>query len=292
MSQKQDRFNKRRLRSSYISVIVSMTLVLFLIGLLSTVLFHSKAIANQVQENIAFTVLLKPDSKQIMVKQFQRQLKLSEHVKKTEFISKDEAVETLKEDLGEDFIKFLGFNPLTDAIDIHFQAYYTQTNSPEKIEEELLAVPIVQEVIYDKSLIKLLNDNLKKVSYTLLLLSLFFSAIAIALINSSIRLTIYSKRFLIKTMQLVGATKPFIRKPFMQKSLLHGLFASALAIICIDLLIRGGTDIIPEIHRLHNQEAKIILYTCILLLGLLIPWACTYFAVRKYLKLNTDELHY
>ncbi len=292
MSQKQDKFNKRRLRSSYISVVVSMTLVLFLIGLLSTVLFHSKAIANRVQENIAFTVLLKPESKQIMVKQFQRQLKLSEHVKKTEFISKNEAVETLKEDLGEDFIKFLGFNPLTDAIDIHFQAYYTQTNSPEKIEEELLAVPIVQEVIYDKSLIKLLNDNLKKVSYTLLLLSLFFSAIAIALINASIRLTIYSKRFLIKTMQLVGATKPFIRKPFMQKSLLHGLFASALAIICIDLLIRSGTDIMPEINRLHNLEAKITLYFCILLSGLLIPWACTYFAVRKYLKLNTDELYY
>ena len=292
MSQKQDRFNKRRLRSSYISVVVSMTLVLFLMGLLSTVLFHSKAIANQVQENIAFTVLLKPDSKQIMVKQFQRQLKLSEHVKNIEFISKNEAVETLKEDLGEDFIKFLGFNPLSDAIDIHFQAYYTQTNSPEKIEEELLIVPIVQEVIYDKSLIKLLNENLKKVSYILLLLSLFFSAIAIALINSSIRLTIYSKRFLIKTMQLVGATKRFIRKPFMQKSLLHGLFASALAIICIDLLMRSGTDIMPEIHRLHNQEAKIILYTCILLLGLLISWACTYFAVRRYLKLNTDELHY
>ena len=292
MSQKQDRFNKRRLRSSYISVVVSMTLVLFLMGLLSTVLFHSKAIANQVQENIAFTVLLKPDSKQIMIKQFQRQLKLSEYVKYTEFISKNEAVETLKKDLGEDFIKFLGFNPLTDAIDINFQAYYTQINSPEKIEEELLAVPIVQEVIYDKSLIKLLNDNLKKVSYTLLLLSLFFSAIAIALINSSIRLTIYSKRFLIKTMQLVGATKRFIRKPFMQKSLLHGLFASALAIICIDLLIRSGTDIMPEIHRLHNKEAKIILYSCILLLGLFIPWACTYFAVRKYLKLNTDELYY
>ena len=292
MSQKQDRFNKRRLRSSYISVVVSMTLVLFLMGLLSTVLFHSKAIANQVQENIAFTVLLKPDSKQIMVKQFQRQLKLSEHVKNIEFISKNEAVETLKEDLGEDFIKFLGFNPLKDAIDIHFQAYYTQTNNPEKIEEELLAVPIVQEVIYDKSLITLLNDNLKKVSYTLLLLSLFFSTIAIALINSSIRLTIYSKRFLIKTMQLVGATKPFIRRPFMQKSLLHGLLASALSIIFIDLLIRSGTDIMPEINRLHNLEAKITLYSCILLSGLLIPWACTYFAVRKYLKLNTDELYY
>jgi len=292
MSQKQDRFNKRRLRSSYISVVVSMTLVLFLMGLLSTVLYHSKAIADQVQENIAFTVLLKPDAKQVMVKQFQRQLELSEHVKATEFISKDEAAKDLENDLGEDFINFLGFNPLTDAIDIHFQAYYTQTNSPENIEKELLAVPVVQEVVYDKSLIKLLNDNLQKVSYTLLALSLVFSLIAIALINSSIRLTIYSKRFLIKTMQLVGATKTFIRKPFIKKSLQHGLLASVLAIICLDLLIRYGVDLLPEIQRLHKPEAQIALYSGILCLGFLIPWGCTYFAVRKYLKLTTDELHY
>jgi cell division transport system permease protein len=133
MSQKQDKFNKRRLKSSYLSVIISMTLVLFLIGLLSTVLYHSKSIANKVQENIAFTVLLKPEAKQVAVKQFQRQLELSDHVKKTEFISKIEAAEKLQEDLGEDFIDFLGFNPLTDAIDIYFQAYYTQTNEAESI---------------------------------------------------------------------------------------------------------------------------------------------------------------
>lgn len=292
MSQKHDKFNKRRLRSSYISVIVSMTLVLFLIGLLSTVLYHSKSIANQVQENIAFTVLLKPEAKQVMVKQFQRQLELSEHVKSTEFISKIEAAETLQNDLGEEFVAFLGFNPLTDAIDIHFQAYYTQTNSPESIEEELLSIPVVQEVVYDKSLIKLLNDNLQKVSYILLILSLLFSLIAIALINSSIRLTIYSKRFLIKTMQLVGATKKFIRKPFIWKSIQHGLLASLLAVFFLDLLIRYGVDLLPEIQRLHNTKAQLVLYSNIICLGLVIPWGCTYFAVRKYLKLTTDELHY
>tara|TARA_B100001057_G_scaffold361234_1_gene363618 strand:- start:778 stop:1656 length:879 start_codon:yes stop_codon:yes gene_type:complete len=292
MSQKQDTFNKRRLKSSHISVVVSMTLVLFLMGLLSTVLFHSNTIANKVQENIAFTVLLKPDAKQIMVKQFHRQLKLSEHVKSTEFISKNEALETLKNDLGKDFISFLGYNPLTDAIDIHFQAYYTQTNRLETIEKELLKAPIVQDVIYDKSLIKLLNNNLEKVSLALLFLSLFFSIIAVALINSSIRLTIYSKRFLIKTMQLVGATKSFIRKPFMKKSLLHGLLASILSILCMDALIRISIDFLPEIDRLHNYETQIALYTLILCLGLFIPWVCTYFAVRKYLKLNTDELYY
>ena len=161
MIQKQDKFNKRRLRSSYLSVIISMTLVLFLIGLLSTVLYHSKSIANKVQENITFTVLLKPEAKQVAIKQFQRQLELSEHIKSTEFISKEEAASKLENDLGEDFIEFLGFNPLTDAIDVHFQAYYTQTNEAESIEAELLAVNVVQKVVYDKSLLKLLKDNLK-----------------------------------------------------------------------------------------------------------------------------------
>ena len=269
-----------------------MTLVLFLMGLLSTVLYHSKAIANQVHENIAFTVLLKPDAKQVMVKQFQRLLELSEHIKSTEFISKEEAAISLEKDLGEDFISFLGFNPLTDAIDIHFQAYYTQTNAPEHIEIELLTSPVVQKVIYDKSLIKLLNDNLQKVSYLLLTLSLFFALISIALINSSIRLTIYSKRFLIKTMQLVGATKTFIRTPFIWKSLQHGLLASLLAIIAIEILINSSAEMLPEINRLHQASARIILYSGILTVGLIIPWTCTYFAVRKYLKLTTDELHY
>ena len=292
MSSKQDQFNKGRLRSSYLSVVVSMTLVLFLIGLLGTILYHSKTIANEVQENIAFTVLLHKEAKPIAVKQFQRQLELSEHVKKTEFISKEEAIKGLERDLGENFMNFLGLNPLTDAIDIHFQAYYTQTNSLENIEKELLSVPVVKEIIYDKSLIRLINNNLEKVSYTLLLLSLIFSLIAIALINSSIRLTIYSKRFLIKTMQLVGATKKFIRKPFVRKSLQHGLIASFLAILFLHLLVKYSTHLLPEIERLHQLEDQILIYSSILCMGLFIPWLCTFFAVRKYLKLTTDELHY
>lgn len=292
MSQKQDKFNERRLRSSYISVVVSMSLVLFLIGLLSTVLFHSKSIANNVQENIAFTVLLKEDAKPSMVKQFHRQLELSEHIKSTEYISKEEAAKQLEKDLGENFIEFLGHNPLTDAIDIHFQAYYTQTNPPEQIEEELSNVSVVQEVIYDKSLILLINQNLKSVSSALLLLCFVFTLIAIALINSSIRLTIYSKRFLIKTMQLVGATKHFIRKPFIFKSLQHGFLASIVSITLIELLMMKTAEFLPEIHRLHQIEAQLVLCSSVLTMGIIIPWACTYFAVRKYLKLNTDELHY
>lgn len=292
MSDKQDKFNRSRLRSSYLSVIVSMTLVLFLLGLLSTVLYHSKSIANKVQENVAFTVLLKPDSKQVLVKQFQRQLELSEHVKSTEFISKEEAAKSLESDLGEEFTQFLGFNPLTDAIDIHFHAYYTQTKQLDEIEKELLSVAVVQEVVYDKSLINLLNQNLKKVTYSLLLLSCLFALIAIALINSSIRLTIYSKRFLIKTMQLVGATKGFIRKPFIWKSILHGIIAASITMVSIELLINYSAAVLPELQRLHNSKAQIILYSSLYIIGILIPWACTYFAVRKYLKLTTDQLHY
>ena len=162
MTSIQDRFNKRRLRSSYLSVVISMTLVLLLFGLLITSLYHSKMIANKVQENIAFTVLLKSNAKPVIVKQFQRQLELSENVLKTEFISKEEALIRLQNDLGENFIDFLGFNPLTDAIDIHFRALYTNLTPPENIEKELLSVPIVQEVIFDKSLINLLNKTYKK----------------------------------------------------------------------------------------------------------------------------------
>ncbi len=292
MRQKLDKFNKNRLRSSYISVIVSMTLVLFLLGILSTVLYHSKSLANKIQENVAFSALIKTDSKPVMVKQFQRQLELSEHIKRTKFISKEDAAKNLEKDLGEEFLQFLGFNPITDAIDIHFHAYYTKTNQLHEIEKELMAVPVVQEVIYDKSLITMINENIEKLTYALLILSLAFMIIAVALINSSIRLTIYSKRFLIKTMQLVGATKSFIRKPFIWKSILHGFIAATIAIISVEILTYYCSNFFPELQKLHTSQAKIILYSCLGISGMLIPWICTYFAVRKYLKLTTDQLHY
>ena len=292
MSFKQDIFNKRRLRSSYISVVVSMSLLLFLMGLLGSVLYHSKTLSKEIQENIAFTVLLKPEAKQIAIKQFERKLKLNENVKKTEYISRNEAAQNLKEQLGEDFIKFLGYNPLTNAIDIYFRSYYIQNKNTKDIEEELLTSPLVKEVVYDKSLIDLINKNTQKATYFLVFLCLLFNLIAIALINASIRLKIYSKRFLIKTMQLVGATKRFIQKPFILSSLKHGFFAAIIAIIGLDLIFSFGIHLLPEIEDLHNPLTKVILYIGILILGVLIPLICTYFAVRKYLKLTTDELHY
>ena len=292
MSIKQDKFNKRRLRSSYISVVVIMSLVLFLMGLLSSILYHSKTLSREIQENIAFTVLIKTDAKQIAIKQFQRKLELNDHVKKTEYISRDEAAQNLEEQLGEDFLKFLGYNPLSNAIDIYFRSYFTQNKNAKDIEKELLTSPIVKEVLYDKNLIDLINKNREKVTYFLFFLCLLFNLIAIALINASIRLRMYSKRFLIKTMQLVGATKRFIQKPFILSGLKHGFIAAIIAIIGLDSLFRYGINFIPEMVDLNNPFEKIILYSGILTLGVLIPWICTYFAVRKYLKLTTDELHY
>tara|TARA_B100000780_G_C21011915_1_gene405275 strand:- start:33 stop:821 length:789 start_codon:yes stop_codon:yes gene_type:complete len=261
-------------------------------GLLGSMLYHSKTLSKEIQENIAFTVLLKPEAKQIAIKQFQRKLKLNEHVKKIEYISKDEAAKNLEEQLGEDFIKFLGYNPLTNAIDIYFRSYYTKNKNAKDIEKELLTSPLVKEVLYDKSLIDLINKNTEKVTYFLIFLCLLFNLIAIALINASIRLRIYSKRFLIKTMQLVGATKLFIQKPFILSGLKHGFFAAIIAIIGLDLIFNFGINLLPEIEELHKPLTKVILYIGILILGVLIPWICTYFAVRKYLKLTTDELHY
>ena len=292
MSLKQDKFNKRRLKSSYISVVISMSLVLFLMGLLGSVLYHSKTLSKKIQENIAFTVLIKPEAKQLAIKQFQRELELNEHVKKTEYISSKEAAENLEKQLGEDFVKFIGYNPLTNAIDIYFRYYFTQDKNANDIEKELLKSPLVKEVLYDKYLIDFINKNSKKATYFLLFLCILFNLIAIALINASIRLRIYSKRFLIKTMQLVGATKYFIQKPFILTGLKHGFIAAIIAIICLDFLFRYIIYFIPEIININNLIAKIILYSGIIILGELIPWICTYFAVRKYLKITTDELHY
>tara|TARA_B100000497_G_C7671605_1_gene405317 strand:- start:304 stop:1092 length:789 start_codon:yes stop_codon:yes gene_type:complete len=261
-------------------------------GLLSSILYHSKTLSREIQENIAFTILIKTDAKQIAIKQFQRKLELNDHVKKTEYISRDEAAQNLEQQLGEDFLKFLGYNPLSNAIDIYFSSYFTQNTNAKDIEKELLTSPIVKEVLYDKNLIDLINKNREKATYFLIFLCLLFNLIAIALINASIRLRMYSKRFLIKTMQLVGATKHFIQKPFILSGLKHGFIAAIIAIIGLDSLFRFGINFIPEMFDLNNPFAKIILYSGILTLGVLIPWICTYFAVRKYLKLTTDELHY
>ncbi|MAM35472.1 MAG: cell division protein FtsX [Micavibrio sp.] len=292
MSEHVDAFTKRRLRSSYISVIVSISLVLFVLGVFGNLLINAEAIARQVKENFAVTVLLSEDAPEIEVKQFQKSLDLAPYVKSTEFISKEEAASELKEELDEDFVDFLGYNPLSNAIDIRLKAEYVTPEQLTFMESEFTKKSFVQEVVYDKPLIQLMNENIRKISLILIGGTLLLLLVAVGLINSSIRLSIYSRRFLIKTMQLVGATKSFIRKPFMLKSLRHGFIGAVLASALLMVLIYYVGQEIPDFAELQSPLKLGAIILGLILTGLVLSFLSTYFALRKYLKLKTDQLYF
>ena len=292
MSNLPDKFTRRRLRSSYISVVVSISLVLFVLGLFGLLVLNAKVIANEVKENFAITVLINNDAPEVEVRQFQKSLELTPYVKTTEFISKEEAAAELKEELDEDFMDFLGYNPLLNSIEVRLKADYVNEEQLTFLEKEYSKKDFVNEVVYDKPLIQMMNENIERIGFFLIAGSILLSLVAIALINSSIRLSIYSRRFLIKTMQLVGATKSFIRKPFIWRSLRHGVFGSFVALGFLTLLIYYVSINVPGFTELQDPIKLAILYCVVLLLGILISMSCTFFALRKYLKLTTDQLYY
>ncbi|MFH1321372.1 MAG: permease-like cell division protein FtsX [Bacteroidota bacterium] len=294
MSQ-QEKYVKRRLKASSVSTVVSISLVLFMLGLVGLIVLTSEKLSVIVKENIGFSVYLKDNSKEVDIDQIQKYLDAAVYVKTTEFISKEEAVKILREELGneEDFLSFLdGYNPLPASIDIVLNSQYATPDSIAWIEKELIKSEIVKEVVYSKSLVHLVNENVRKISFFILIFSGLLFIIAIALINNTIRLSIYSKRFLIKTMQLVGATKRFIRKPFIIKGISHGIYGALIAIILLTGVLYIAQKEIPELIELQDIEIIGTLFIIVIILGILISWISTMLAVRKYLRLKSDELYY
>ena len=216
MSRSFEKFQKRRLISSYISAVVSIGLVLFLLGVLGLILINSKKVADHFKEQIALTIFLKDDARTVEIDQLQQTIGLAPYTKNAVYVSKQQAAEEHSALIGENFMEFLGDNPLKNSIDIFLLAEFVTAEEIENIQNELLENSFVESVNYDKPLIVLLNDNIKKISFWALIISGIFLIIAIVLINNSIRLSVYAKRFTIKTMQLVGATKGFIRAPFIR----------------------------------------------------------------------------
>jgi cell division transport system permease protein len=292
MSNREEKFNKRRLRTAYFSVSISIALVLFMIGVLSVLVLNARTLAREMRENFTFTLLLKADAPEVDMRQLVKELQLMDYVKETEFISKDEAAEILQDELGEDFVDFLGYNPLSDALDIRLNADYVVTNEIEKIKNELSEHPLVTEVVYDPNLIQLVNENIERIGLILLGAIVLLLVIAIALINSSIRLTIYSRRFLIKTMQLVGATKGFIQKPFLARSVRLGTIGAFVAALLLAVAGLAVANYLPEIIDLMSIPLLVAVFGVMLTLGILISLVSTWFAVNKFLKLKTDEIYY
>ena len=292
---KQDKFVKRRLYASTISTVVSISLVLFMLGLVGFIILTSEKISVLVKENIGFSVYLENNAKEVETLQLQKLLDAAAYIKSTTYISKEEAAQIMREELDpkEDFIQFLdGHNPLPASIDAVLHAPYAHTDSIQWIVAELNENEIVKEIVYSKSLVDLINENLQKISLFILAFSLLLFIIAIALINNTIRLTIYSKRFLIRTMQLVGATKGFIRRPFIVTGISHGILSASLAIALLTGFLYFAQQQIPELIEIQDLKLLISLMAGIVITGIVISYLSTFLAVQKYLRLKTDELYY
>ena len=291
-SSNPEKYTKRSIKSSYLSTVISVSLVLFMLGLLGLTILYANKLSIYVKENIGFTVILKEDVKPAIITQFQKSLDASRYVKSTDFITKEEAAKILQQDLGEDFVEFLGYNPLLSSIDVHLKADYANVDSISNIETELLKNEEVKEVYYQKSLVDLVNKNVKTIGLVILIFSSLLMIICIALINNSIRLSIYSKRFLIKTMQLVGATQGFIRKPFIVKGVKHGVYGAFIAILLLSGVIYLMQKQIPELIELQDIDLFVTLFVFVIILGVFITFVSTLLAVRKYVRLKTDDLYY
>ncbi len=291
MLPQDERYFQRRIATSYLTTLISTTLVLFLLGLLGLIFLHASKVSDYVKENIGFSIMIKDGVREAGILELKKRLDLEPYVKSSEYIPKERAADQLQEELGEDFIGFLGYNPLLHSIDLRLKASYTNVDSISRIEQKLLSRPEVKEVFYQKSLIDLINKNLNKVSFVLLVFSAIMFFIAIVLINNTIRLAIYSKRFLIRSMQLVGATENFIRMPFLEKAIANGVLSSLLAIGMLVITLYFSIEQLPELMELESPFRLAILVVMILALGIGISWGSTYMSVRKYLRIKTDLLY-
>jgi len=235
---------------------------------------------------------LKDDTKEADIRMLQKDLDAKHYVKSTEYISKDEAAENMKEELGEDFISFLGDNPLPPSIDVYLISSYTVPDSVSKIEKYILQYPFVREVLIPESLLFLINENVNKISLFLLVISSFLFLISLTIINNTIRLSVYSKRFLIRTMQLVGATRAFIRKPFVVQSAFHGLLSALVAIVLLLALLYLIEKEFFMMFTFENMELLILLGVILILTGILINIISTWLSVNRYLSISEEKLYY
>lgn len=291
MKNKETGFSKAKLTGSYLTLVISVSLVLFLLGILGLVIINAKELSDYFKESLSFSVILGDETREPDIRMLQKDLDAKSYVKSTEYVSKDQAAVKMKEDLGEDFISFLGDNPLPPSIDVYLLASYTNPDSVAKIEKYILQYPFVKEVWYEDSLLFLINENVRKISLFLLIISSFLFLIAVTIINNTIRLAIYSKRFLIRTMQLVGATRLFIRKPFLIRSIYHGLLAALIAM----LLLMGLLYLIEKeflmLFSFESTNLLILLGVLLIGAGILINLVSTYLSVNRYLVISEDKLY-
>ncbi len=294
MAVKEEQYYKKRVNTAYFTSLISIMLVLFTLGFLGLMVVHARILSNYIKENIGFEIIIKPGVKEAEVIRLQKHLDTRDYVKTTEYITKKEALDRLKKSLGDNFVNFFGKgnNPLLPSIDVRFNAAWANNDSISKIETQLLNKPFVKEVYYQKSLVQEIDKNLSKITLILLVLSAILLVIAITLMNNSIRLTIYSKRFIIKSMQLVGATRGFIRRPFVWKGLLQGFYSALIALVLLTVVLVIARENLPELEVIESTQMISLVYAFVILLGMAVTGFSTYFSVSRYLDMNKHKLYF
>lgn len=287
-----EKYQKRRLISSYFSVVLSISLVLFLLGLLGLFLINSSQLSRYFKEQIPISIYLKDSAKEVEIDQLRQSLEMADYTKSATYVSKEEAAEQHIETIGEDYLEFLGYNPLQNSIDVELLAEFVSSAQLKDIANEISAKDFVAEVEYDELLVELFDKNIKVITFYILLFSALFLVIAVLLINSSIRLSVYAKRFTIKTMQMVGATKAFIRRPFIWKSMRLGLIGAVIALFGVGAVLYLLDQAWPQLGLLGDKLILGGLFVFIVLMAVLITWVSTFFATQRFLNLRTDELYY
>ena len=276
----------------FITSSISTTLVLLLLGLVVFFVLAAHNLSIYVRENINFSVLISDDMKEADILKLQKRLDKEPFVKQTEYISKKQALKEQTEAMGTDPEEFLGYNPFTASIEIKLHSGYANSDSIAKIEKLIKKNTNIQEVLYQRELIDLVNENIRNISLVLLTLAVVLTLISFALINNTIRLAIYSKRFLIHTMKLVGASWGFIRRPFLRRNIWSGVLAGIMA----DAILMGAAYWLvsyePELIRVITPEVMLLVSGSVLVFGIIITFLCAYLSINKYLRMKASTLYY
>jgi cell division transport system permease protein len=285
------RYQSRRVVRSYLGIVFSVSLILFVVGVLSLLVLNARQVSQHVKEQVVLTIFIEDNAKEVEVNQLETMLKLAPFSRSVAYISKEQAATEHSADIGEDFMDFLGYNPLKDAIDLRLKGDYVTTHRVDSISAFLSEKPFISELVFDRPLVNLLNENIEKARLLLLACCLFFLILSIILIHNSIRLSIYAKRMIIKTMQLVGARKRFIRGPFIRTYLILGMISALIACLGVWVLVVNAQTYLPGIDLLMNPQTLLISFIGVFLLSMLISSISARWATQRYLNLKTQSLY-
>jgi len=281
----------KRFKPSYFYSVISITLVLLLLGILALIINQAGQLSRYFRENIEIAVILKEEVNETETFQFQKRLEGEPYIKSTEYVSKEQAATQLREELGEDFIDLLGYNPLFSSVNIYLNAGYANPDSIAIIKAQLQDYPQVKEIFYQETLVEVINRHLRTAGILVGIISVLFLIVAVTLIDNTLRLAMYSNRFLIRSMQLVGATRWFVIKPFVLRGIGNGLISGLVAVVALAALVWYVQQKLTTLLVVSDLAIFAAIFAGIILLGVLISGVSTYLAVRKYLKMQLDELY-